>query len=67
MTKWSCARCDMWHTGPCVTFATQPSQNGTDWYVWNMREALPPKPVFVGTMEDAGLVADALNRKLPTC
>ena len=31
------------------------------WYVWDIYEPLPPKPVFFGTMEDAGLVADALN------
>lgn len=44
-------------------YTTQPSDNGVDWYVWNMREPLPPKPVFTGTMEDAGLVADSLNKR----
>lgn len=33
------------------------------WYVWDIYEPLPPKPVFFGTMEDAGLVADALNNQ----
>lgn len=66
--KRTCPHCDIWHTGPCVgLYATQPSLNGVDWYVWNMRELLPPKPVFTGTMEDAGLVADALNRRLQKC
>ena len=33
------------------------------WYVWDIYEPLPPKPVFFGTMENAGLVADALNAR----
>lgn len=44
-------------------YTTHPSLNDVDWYVWDMREPLPPKPVFTGTMEDAGLVADALNKR----
>lgn len=43
-------------------YTSNPSENG-QWYVWDMHEPLPPRPVFVGSMEDAGLVADALNRR----
>jgi hypothetical protein len=44
-------------------FTSNPSEDGVNWYVWDMYAPLPPLPVFVGTMEDAGLVADALNQK----
>ena len=45
----------LWTSNPCAE---------TDqWYVWDMYEPLPPHPVFIGTMEDAGLVADVLNRR----
>lgn len=33
------------------------------WMVWDMYQDPPPIPVFTGTMEDCGLVADALNRR----
>jgi hypothetical protein len=45
-------------------WAANPSETGDYWFVWNMREPLPSKPVFYGSMEDAGLVADALNAAL---
>jgi hypothetical protein len=45
-------------------FTSSPSDATSDWYVWDIYEPLPPKPVFVGNMEDAGLVADALNARL---
>ena len=45
----------LWTMNPCAE---------TDqWYVWDMYEPLPPQPVFIGTMEDASLVADGLNRR----
>ena len=44
-------------------FHANPSETTDQWYVWDIYEPLPPKPVFLGTMEDAGLVADALNRR----
>jgi hypothetical protein len=43
-------------------YTSSPSEDGEQRFVWNMYEPLPPKPVFVGSMEDAGLVADALSR-----
>lgn len=45
-------------------FSANPSETTSDWYVWDIRQPLPPKPVFVGSMEDAGLVADALNARV---
>lgn len=46
-------------------YTANPSESGNvnQWIVWDMYEPLPPKPVFVGSMEDAGLVADALNAR----
>lgn len=44
-------------------WTSKPSESRVDWIVYNMREPLLPKPVFVGSMEDAGLVADALNKR----
>lgn len=41
--------------------SSNPSDGTEQWYVWDVYQPLPPKPVFFGTMEDAGLVADALN------
>ena len=43
-------------------WSPSPSASG-EWFVWNTYEPLPPKPVFFGTMEDAGLVSDALNAR----
>jgi hypothetical protein len=50
-------------TSPCTTDGAEGHWSG-QWMVWDMYRDLPPKPVFVGTMEDAGGVADALNRRL---
>lgn len=44
-------------------YTSNPSETTDDWFVWDMYEPLPPKPVFVGAMEDASLVADALNQR----
>lgn len=44
-----------------MTYTTSPSENSDQWYVWDMDAGLPPKPVFFGTMEEAGSVADQLN------
>jgi len=37
-----------------------------NWYVWNVEQGLPARPVFLGTMEDCYWVADALNARTPT-
>lgn len=42
-------------------FTTNPCESGEQWYVWDVHSGLPPKPVFFGTMEEAGSVADQLN------
>lgn len=48
-----------------ICYVSNPSDDGSGrWYVWDIYQPLPVKPVFFGSMEDAGLVADALNRKL---
>ena len=44
-------------------FSTSPTEDRTQWFVWDIYQPLPPRPVFFGTMEDAGLVADALNAR----
>ena len=44
-------------------YTTSLTEDHLQWYVWDMYRPLPPQPVFFGTMEDAGLVADALNRR----
>lgn len=28
------------------------------WFVWDAEQGLPPRPVFVGSMEECGLVVD---------
>jgi hypothetical protein len=43
-------------------YSANPSEGETgEWFVWDIYEPLPPKPVFVGSMEEAIGVADALN------
>jgi hypothetical protein len=44
-------------------YTVQPSEDGERWYVWDIYTGLPPKPVFVGTMEEAYAVSDALNKR----
>lgn len=44
-------------------YTSNPTDDRKSWYVWDMYKPLPPKPVFFGSMEDAGLVADALNER----
>ena len=45
-------------------FASSPSNDNFElWYVWDVYQGLPPKPIFFGSMEDCGLVADAKNIK----
>ncbi len=48
-----------------IIYTVNPSISGNpdQWMVWDIYQLLPPKPVFVGSMEDAGLVADALNAR----
>jgi hypothetical protein len=38
--------------------------SGEQWAVWDMRGRWPASIVFVGSMEDALLVADALNSRM---
>jgi hypothetical protein len=45
-------------------YTSSPSETTDQWFVWDFYEPLPPKPVFFGTMEEAGAVADALNERL---
>jgi hypothetical protein len=44
-------------------FTSNPSADGERWYVWDMYRPLPPAPVFIGSMEECGGVADALNAR----
>lgn len=47
-----------------ILYSSNPtSEDPMVWYVWDIYQPLPPKPVFFGAMEDAGLVADALNAR----
>lgn len=49
-----------------MPFVSNPTEaDPLTWYVWNSDEPLPPKTIFFGTMEDAGLVADAFNQRNP--
>lgn len=48
-------------------YTSNPSEDGEHWFVWDMYEPLPPKPVFIGSIEEAGLVADALNSRNAKC
>lgn len=46
-------------------YTAKPSQNDAAvWIVYDMYEPLPAKPIFIGSMEEAGLVADAKNRPI---
>lgn len=46
-------------------FTAKPAPNDPEkWIVYDMYEPLPPKAIFIGTMEEAGLVADAKNRPI---
>jgi len=45
-------------------YTTSPTEDRSNWMVWDMYEELPPKPIFTGSMEDCGLVADAKNSVL---
>jgi hypothetical protein len=42
-------------------FTANPASADGLWFVWDMHAPLPPTPVFFGSMEEAGMVADALN------
>lgn len=44
-------------------FTSQPSERqNAGWYVWDMYSTdSPPRPVFVGEMEECQMIADALN------
>lgn len=45
-------------------YTSSPAASPPDWMVWDMYEDLPPKPIFIGSMEDCGAVADAKNEQL---
>ena len=48
-----------------IGFTANPSEEPeAGWFVWLVEDGLPPKPVFVGSMEECGGVADALNAAL---
>lgn len=50
-----------------VHYTASPSAGAADeegvrpWIVWNTYDGLPPRVVFVGSMEEAGGIADMLN------
>lgn len=44
-------------------YAANPCVDPAIWHVWDIYSGLPAIPVFFGSMEDAGLVADALNNR----
>jgi hypothetical protein len=45
-----------------IGFTANPSEEPeAGWFVWCVEHGLPPRPVFVGSMEECGSVADALN------
>jgi hypothetical protein len=46
-------------------FTANPTEDRSRWYVWDTSAPLPPKPIFFGTMEECGLVADAKNATPP--
>lgn len=43
-------------------FTSNPCASGDGWATYRITD-LPPAPVFIGSMEDAGLVADSLNKR----
>ena len=45
-------------------YTANPSEETDQWYVWNMYEPLPVKPVFFGAMEEAINVAECLNARM---
>lgn len=49
-----------------VLWTAQPSERqNAGWYVWDMySQDWPPKPVFVGAMEECQGVAEALNARI---
>ena len=44
-------------------YSANPTKTPGQWFVWDFCAELPPKMVFLGTEEDAGLVADAFNER----
>lgn len=48
-----------------VHFTASPSDDreGGQWFVWDSYCPLPVRPVFVGSMEECGSVADAMNER----
>jgi hypothetical protein len=53
----------LYTSSPCTTDGVDGHWSG-QWMVWDMYEDLPPKPIFVGTMEEAGGVTDVMNARL---
>jgi hypothetical protein len=47
-------------------YTFNPTEDRSRWYVWDMDAPLPPKPIFFGSMEECGLVADVKNGVRPT-
>ena len=41
-------------------YVANPSERPPWWIVWNMYE-FPPQPIAFGTMEECGMLSDALN------
>lgn len=42
-------------------FTANPSESADCWFVWDAEAGWPSAIVFVGTMEECGSVADALD------
>jgi len=64
-----CTDCAQWgctmNCGPVVQrprYTSNPSENRKQWFVWDAAKR-PADPVFVGTMEQCGTVADVLNSR----
>jgi hypothetical protein len=47
---------------PRGRFTSNPSEDRTQWFVWDTGR-FPPEPIYVGTMEECGGVADVLNAR----
>lgn len=68
-----CTDCAQWgctmNCGPRARrFTANPSEDreSGQWFVWDASRPLPPMPVYVGTMDECGLIADALNAATPS-
>lgn len=51
--------------GSVPFYTANPTSDPATWFVWDVATSVADmQPVFWGTMEDCGLVADALNRRV---